>query len=93
MSASKLDLVLRFANEEEKQAALTFQAVQNDYLSAEKDLESSAELPSRICQDVRGVATWYLRINPNKGSPLISHTNRYFDRTSACCFEVKTCSR
>ena len=41
MSASKLDLVLRLTNEEEKQAALTFQAVQNDYLSAEKDLEQA----------------------------------------------------
>lgn len=41
MSASKLDLVLRLTNEEEKQAALTFQAVQNDYLSAEKDLKQA----------------------------------------------------
>ena len=41
MSASKLDLVLRLTNKEEKQAALTFQAVQNDYLSAEKDLEQA----------------------------------------------------
>ena len=41
MSASKLDLVLRLTNEEEKQAALTFQAAQNDYLSAEKDLKQA----------------------------------------------------
>ena len=41
MSASKLDLVLRLTNEEEKQAALTFQAVQKDYLSAEKDLKQA----------------------------------------------------
>ena len=41
MSASKLDLVLRLASEEEKQEALTFQDAQNDYLSAEKDLKQA----------------------------------------------------
>ena len=41
MSVSKLNLVLRLANEEEKRAALTFQAVQNDYLSAERDLKQA----------------------------------------------------
>ena len=41
MSASKLNLVLRLANEEENRAALTFQAVQNDYLSAERDLKQA----------------------------------------------------
>ena len=41
MSASKLDLVLRLTNEEEKQAALTFQAAQNDYLSAEQYLKQA----------------------------------------------------
>lgn len=41
MSVSKLNLVLRLANEDEKRAALTFQAVQNDYLSAERDLKQA----------------------------------------------------
>ena len=41
MSASKLDVVLRLTIEEEKQAALTFQAVQNDYLRAENDLRQA----------------------------------------------------
>lgn len=41
MSASKLDVVLRLTGEEEKQAALTFHAVQNDYLRAEKDLRQA----------------------------------------------------
>ena len=41
MSVSKLNLVLRLANEEEKSAALTFQAAQNDYLSAERDLKQA----------------------------------------------------
>jgi acyl dehydratase len=41
----------------------------------------------------RGITAWYFRINPNKSSPLISHTNRYFDRAPACYFEVKTCGR
>jgi flagellar export protein FliJ len=41
MSASKLDVVLRLTSEEEKQAALTFQAVQNDYLRAENDLRQA----------------------------------------------------
>jgi flagellar export protein FliJ len=43
MSASKLDLVLRLTNEEEKQAGLTFRAAQNDYLSAEKDLKQALD--------------------------------------------------
>jgi len=41
MSASKLDVVLRLTSEEEKQAALTFQAVQSDYLRAESDLKQA----------------------------------------------------
>ena len=41
MSATKLDVVLRLTSEEETKAALTFQAVQNDYLSAEKDLKQA----------------------------------------------------
>ena len=41
MSASKLDVVLRLTSEEEKQAALTFQAVQRDYLRAESDLKQA----------------------------------------------------
>ena len=41
MSASKLDLVLRLTSEEEKKAAVTFQAVENDYLSAERDLKQA----------------------------------------------------
>ena len=41
MSASKLDVVLRLTSEEEKQAALTFQAAQNDYLRAENDLRQA----------------------------------------------------
>ena len=41
MPASKLDLVLRLTNEEERQAAVTFQAVQNDYWVAEKDLKQA----------------------------------------------------
>ena len=41
MSASKLDVVLRLTSEEEKQAALTFQAVQNEYLRAENDLKQA----------------------------------------------------
>lgn len=41
MSASKLDVVLRLTGEEEKQAALMFQAAQNDYLRAEKDLRQA----------------------------------------------------
>lgn len=41
MSGSKLDVVLRLTSEEEKQAALTFQASQNDYLRAENDLKQA----------------------------------------------------
>ena len=43
MLASKLDLVLRLTNEEERQAAVTFQAVENDYWVAEKDLKQALE--------------------------------------------------
>jgi flagellar export protein FliJ len=41
MSSSKLDVVLRLTSEEEKQAALTFQALQNDYIRAENDLKQA----------------------------------------------------
>ncbi len=93
MSASKLDLVLRLTNEEEKQAALTFQAVQNDYLSAEKDLKQALNYRVEYAKMSEGLRPGTFVLIQIKSSPLISHTNRYFDRPSACYFEVKTCSR
>ena len=55
MSASKLDVVLRLTIEEEKQAALTFQAAQNDYLRAENDLRQALSYRSEYANMSEGM--------------------------------------
>ena len=88
MSVSKLNLVLRLANEEEKRAALTFQAVQNDYLSAERDLKQALNYRVEYAKMSEGLRPGAFVLIQIRG-PLISHANRYFDRTPTCNFEVK----
>ena len=55
MPVSKLDLVLRLTNEEERRAALMFKAVQDDYTAAENALNQALTYQFEYEEMSRGV--------------------------------------